>query len=115
MPLTRWQQERQPRIRQELARIVDALRPLGAERIVLFGSHARGDFNEASDIDLLIVLDMERRRVERTEIVLEAIDSEFTVEPHVYTPREFERLKAVHNPLVEAAEREGEVLYERPR
>ncbi len=113
MRLTRWQQERRPRIERELARIVGALRRLGAGRVVLFGSHARGDFNEASDIDLLVILDTKQRMIERIERVLEAIDSEFTVEPLVYTPDEFERLKANCAALIETVEREGRVLYER--
>lgn len=114
MRLTGWQRKQQPRIERELTRMVEALRRLGAERVVRFGSHARGDFNEASDIDLLVILDTEQRMVDRIERVLEAVDSEFTVKPLVYTPLEFERLKANRGVLIESIEREGRVLYEQP-
>ena len=113
MGLTRWQRQQQSRIERELTRIVGALRKLGAERVVLFGSHARGDFNEASDIDLLVVLDTDERMVDRIERVLEAGDSELSVEPLVYTPEEVERLKDQGSALIETVEREGRVLYER--
>jgi len=113
MVLTQWQQEQRPRIERELTRVVEALGKLGARRIVLFGSHARGDFNEASDIDLMVILDTKERMVERIERVLEAIDSELAVEPLVYTPEEYERLKASQGPFIQTVEREGKVLYER--
>lgn len=113
MVLTQWQQEQRPRIERELRRVVEALGRLGAQRIVLFGSHARGDFNEASDIDLMVILDTKERMVERIERVLEVIDSELTVEPLVYTPEEFERLNTGRGQLIQTIEREGRVLYER--
>lgn len=113
MGLTRWQRQQQSRIERELTRIVEALRRLGAERVILFGSYARGDFNEASDIDLLVVLDSDERMVDRIERVLEASDSELSVEPLVYTPQELERLKEQGSALVETVEHEGRVLYER--
>ncbi len=113
MVLTQWQQEQRPRIERELRRVVEALGKLGAQRIVLFGSHARGDFNEASDIDLMVILDTKERMVERIERVLEVIDSELTFEPLVYTPEEFERLNADRGPFIQTIEREGRVLYER--
>lgn len=34
--------------------IINTLVPLGAQRISLFGSYARGDFGATSDIDILI-------------------------------------------------------------
>lgn len=46
--------------RELLAKFVERLRPIpGVEAIVLFGSFARKDIDRRSDIDLLIVVDME--------------------------------------------------------
>lgn len=35
--------------------IIDALKPVDPYRVILFGSHARGDADEESDIDLYVV------------------------------------------------------------
>jgi len=113
MLLTKWQQAQLPRIEQELRRIVERLIPLGVQRIVLFGSHARGDFHEGSDIDLFIVHDTPGRFVERIGRVLEVMDSSLTVEPLVYTPAEVDQMRARGSGLLADVEREGRVLYER--
>ena len=113
MQPTAWQRWQKPRIERELMRMTDVLQRLGADRVILFGAYARGDINQASNVDLLVVLDTKQQMAGRIQRVLEALDSELTVEPLVYTPREFERLKANGGPLIETVEREGRVLYER--
>lgn len=40
------------------------------KKIVLFGSHARGDFTEGSDFDVLIVVDKRGKRIQ--EVVLDS-------------------------------------------
>jgi len=37
-----------------IEQIVDTIRAFGAERVVLFGSRARGDYRQTSDIDLAV-------------------------------------------------------------
>ena len=114
MVLSVWQQRRWPIVERELERIVTRLRTLDPERIVLFGSFARGDFHEGSDIDLIVVMNTEQRYIDRIGQVLATVDvTDFDVEPHVYTPTEYEELKRSGAVLVEAAEREGRMLYER--
>jgi len=50
--------------------IVDSLKPLAPEKIILFGSYAWGEPNEESDIDLFIVKNIAETDVRRT--ILEA-------------------------------------------
>ena len=114
MVMSVWQQSRWPAVQHELERVVERLRPLDPEKVVLFGSFARGDFHEGSDIDLMIIIDTNERFIDRIGRVLAAVDpADFDVEPHVYTPAEYEELKRRGALLAEAAEREGKVLYER--
>lgn len=42
------------RVRSRAAELHDALEPLGAREIRVFGSVARGDDTESSDVDLLV-------------------------------------------------------------
>ena len=94
-------------------RIVAAFNPL---RIVLFGSHARGDCRPDSDVDLLIEMPSELSPAER----IRAVDRLFMprcwpMDVVVLTPEEVVGQRASRNSLVCTAEREGKVLYERPR
>lgn len=101
---------------EEIKRIVSALRAYKPERIILFGSLARGDFDEDSDVDLLIVKDDPRKRTERICEIYRLIRSPkrtIAVEPLVLTPREIKRAVSEGSFLLEDILKEGKVLYER--
>ena len=40
-----------------------------AEKLILFGSYARGDFNEGSDLDVVLIKDTNRRFIDRKGIL----------------------------------------------
>ncbi len=114
MVLSLWQQRRWPEVERELGVIVRRLRGLDPEKVVLFGSLARGDFHEDSDIDLMIILKTQERFVDRIGRVLEVLDvREFDIEPLVYTPAEIEQMRAQGSGFLAEIERDGKVLYER--
>jgi len=96
----------------ELDKILEGLRRYGPDRVILFGSFARGDYHAASDVDLLIVKDTHQPFVERSADVWRMCPSELAIEPLVYTPAEFARMVQQGNPLVSTALREGIVIYE---
>jgi len=56
------------------------------EKIILFGSFAWGDPNENSDIDLLIVKNTEKGKLERMREVRDLVNTDFAVDILVYTP-----------------------------
>jgi predicted nucleotidyltransferase len=113
--LTKWQQRHWPAVERELERIVQALQPLAPERVILFGSHARGDFHEGSDIDLVIIWETGERFLDRIDRVFERISPcTMPVEVLVYSPAEYEQMKQRGSVLAECVEQEGHVLYERP-
>jgi predicted nucleotidyltransferase len=43
--------------------IVERLKPLNPDKIILFGSYAYGEPNEDSDIDLLLLKDIEKSKI----------------------------------------------------
>jgi len=77
------------------------------DKILLFGSHARGDFHEYSDIDLIIVGDFEERFFDRIGNILDLAPHDLNIEPLVYTKEEFEKMEAHGNPFILTAINEG--------
>jgi len=61
------------------------------KKVYLYGSFARGDFHEGSDIDLIIVGEFEGKMPQRIKEVLDL--TALPVEPLVYTEAEFEQMK----------------------
>ena len=61
------------------------------EKIILYGSAAKGKVNKNSDIDLLIIKKTERRFVDRISDVLKLCDYDIPLEPIVNTPKEIEK------------------------
>ncbi len=85
------------------------------KRIVLFGSHARGDADPESDLDLFIEMESDKRPPERDIEVDEVFGlRDWPMDLFVYTPEEVERFSGVIGTLVSTVEAEGRVLYERP-
>jgi predicted nucleotidyltransferase len=59
--------------------------------VYLYGSFARGDFHEGSDIDLIIVGEFKGKMPQRIGTILDL--TSLPVEPLVYTEAEFEQMK----------------------
>ncbi len=78
------------------------------KRVYLFGSVARDDFNEGSDIDLAIIGDFKERFLDRAGRILEM--TELPIEPLCYTEEEFDKMKKQGNPFVKEILK-GKVLF----
>lgn len=92
-------------------RIVERFRP---ERIVVFGSQARGDAQADSDIDLLVVVSDDRDRRELVRSIRVAL-ADVTVSKDIFvtTPRDAARYGDVIGSIIEPALREGVTVYAR--
>lgn len=99
-----------------LNEMVDAIRTVGDPiKIVLFGSHARGEAHPDSDLDILIIEESDLPRYKRSPRYLRALIGLFpSKDIVVWTPREAEEWAGVPHAFVTTALREGKVLYERP-
>lgn len=92
-------------------RIVERFQP---ERLILFGSHARGDAREDSDFDLLIVSPSEEPRWQRTVPVYRALAGLGIPKEIVWwTPEEIAEWRGVKAHFINTVLREGKVLYEK--
>ena len=99
-------------IRQMVRRIVSRFHP---EKIILFGSHARGDAGPDSDVDLLVVMPFfGSKREKQVEIRLALSGIRIPKDIVVTTPEEFQWRKEVPGTIERPAAREGKVLYARP-
>jgi predicted nucleotidyltransferase len=85
------------------------------EGIILFGSHARGDAREDSDVDLLVLFsDLDDANGRAAQIYAALIGcSAIPKDIVVSTTARFERYRNVVNTVYWPAAREGRVVYER--
>jgi predicted nucleotidyltransferase len=92
-----------------IKRVVEAAAP---EKIVLFGSAARGTMGPDSDIDLLVIKGGKFNRWRLlTTIYHHLRDTEKSVDVVVVTPEEAERYRDTHCLVICPALREGKVVY----
>ena len=92
-----------------IQRIVEVAQP---EKIILFGSAARGEMNRHSDVDLLVVKEGMHRRDMAGRIYENLWGVGATVDVVVVTPADVENYKDSHALAIKPALREGRVVYE---
>ena len=96
-------------IRRFARRIAERFQP---DKIILFGSAARGTMGPDSDVDLLVIKDgrFHRRRV-TTAIYRQLAGADAPVDVVVVTPDEIERYRNTPCLVIYPALREGKVVY----
>ncbi len=98
--------------------IVDKIvREIQPERIILFGSYARGDFNRDSDLDLFIIKEGEESsRVMRRKVDALLWGRHFPMDIIVRKSAEVEWNFRAKNPFyIHHIFKDGKVLYEKER
>jgi predicted nucleotidyltransferase len=101
---------RQQALAEMVKRIRDAVDP---ERVILFGSHARGEGTAESDVDLLIVAPSDLPRWKRTPPIYRLLAGLGVPKDIVWwTREEIEQWRGVRSHFIITVLREGKVLYE---
>lgn len=92
-------------------KIADYCRP---EKIILFGSVARGETKKGSDIDLLIIKRSNKKRPFRVKEVFEAVrgvNRSYSLDPIVYTPEEYLIRLELGDHFIREISKEGKTVY----
>lgn len=109
------------RIRPALDRFVQQLLPIygvALKRVMVFGSYARGEERDTSDVDVLLLLDMtedeiraKQHELSRLLFLLDGSDPWLDIQPVTIPLRRFEGWKQVH-PFYQNIAQEGISIYE---
>lgn len=101
--------------------IVARLQQVDPAKIILFGSQASGEANEASDLDLIVVInsdEMPTTHREKQDMYLEVARSlrdirrEISIDLIVHTRPMHARFMAMGSAFSREVQRKGKVLYE---
>ena len=84
----------------------------GARKAIVFGSVARGEADEWSDLDLVIIADTTRPFLERYRDFEGLYDVWPRLDLLIYTPAEFAQMRAEGRPFIEQVLAEGVVIHE---
>ncbi len=101
---------------EEIYKKIDAYRDtvaakLNPEKIILFGSFACGDYNECSDIDILVIHDWKEDFLDRIKVLLDLNENGLPLEPIGYTNEEFSAMRTEGNTFIADVMLKGRVIY----
>ena len=96
-------------IKNIISQIIEKYKP---DKIILFGSAARGDLDAQSDLDFIIIKkDTPYLGAERIRELSRLISRDIPVDFLIYRPDEFEMRLSMGDPFLESIIKEGKVLY----
>jgi uncharacterized protein len=94
--------------------VLDSIRAYAPDRIYVFGSWARGEEDDLSDLDLVLIKETKAPFLDRLHEVARLLPKEVGgVDILVYTSEEFRRMQAQGNAFIETVLDEGRLIYER--
>jgi predicted nucleotidyltransferase len=97
-------------IKKIINQIVKNYRP---EKIILFGSKAKGKVKASSDIDLAIIKKTKENFIERLKKIAKIVKTWEAVDILVYTPEEWEKNLNENHYFFKEIEKTGKILYEK--
>jgi predicted nucleotidyltransferase len=102
--------------------LVNSLKNSDPYKIVLFGSYARGNPREDSDIDIMVILDNNdvaktyKERLTKylsVQRLVREINYKIALDILVYSKEEFRMVKNYGNYLIDEIEKTGKIIYEK--
>lgn len=99
----------QEAIDQVVEQIVEKFKP---QKIILFGSYARGNPRPESDVDMLVVMDTPLKEVQQAIQICQQIEYRFGLDLIVHTPKYLVERVKMGDWFLRDVLKEGKVLYE---
>ena len=95
---------------EEFGRLVG--RKFGAERVILFGSYAKGTVTGDSDVDLLVIGPFEGRPADTSVKIRMKLRPQFPVELLIRTPEKIQQRIEMGDSFIQNILNNGKVLYQ---
>lgn len=81
------------------------------ERVILFGSAARGEATDESDVDLLVIKETDKAFYDRMVEARRGVRANRAMDLVVYTPQEFDKAQAERRLFVRHILKYGKTVY----
>lgn len=108
-PITRRTRIPQEAIDEVVRQIAEQFHP---QKIILFGSYARGNPRPESDVDLLVVMETPLKPVHQEIEICKRVRHDFGLDVLVYTPQMLAERQKWGDSFIKDIMREGRVVYE---
>ena len=97
---------------KQLNQIIESLQAYNPEKIYLFGSWARGEGDDLSDVDLVVIKNTKAPFFMRLRDAVKFLPVKIGgIDILVYTPEEFDRMSKQGNAFAEMILEEGQLIY----
>ncbi len=110
-------------LNQKLKQILTDIKSYEPEKVILFGSHARGEAKKYSDIDLLVIKKTNKPKWQRSRDLVKLLykkgysidEKKFPgrLDFKIYTPKELKREINLGDFFIEEVIKQGKTIYEK--
>lgn len=99
---------------REIQEFCDKLvKEFNPDKVILFGSYARGEQREWSDVDIMVVMPFEGRSVDLSRSFLKRFRPDFPIDLFMQTPESLRQRYEECDPFIGHAVDTGKVIYDR--
>lgn len=99
-------------LNSKIKKLSESLKKYEPEKIILFGSVSKNNFDNFSDIDIIMIKETDKNFVDRLIDIVPYINVSGQVDILVYTPKEWKEMEERKAPVFLSSQ-EGYVLYEK--
>lgn len=98
-------------MQKQIKKLLNCLKSYEPQKVVLFGSSARGEFVKGSDLDVLIIKQTKEPFWERQKKVARLLKTDCSVDVLVLTPAEVKKALNDVQPFIYDVIHQGKVIY----